>query len=173
MTTPNVPQRINPRLAHCGGIRLAFDGKALTMLAARQSVYSYPACSGHADNLGRFDYSYRSQRMRNYGPTPAGTYWLTPDDLWENAFWKIRSSNRAWGNYRIRFHPFPTTETFGRENMFLHGGNRPGSAGCIDLVHYMDQFVSDLRSELKAIKGNCQIHLDVRYEPNFVAKWQG
>ncbi|MCC6876074.1 MAG: DUF2778 domain-containing protein [Sandaracinaceae bacterium] len=42
-----------------------------------------------------------------------------------------------WGDWRIRLHPEPGTDTHGRENMFLHGGGSwgkpPGTIGCVDV----------------------------------------
>lgn len=40
---------------------------------------------------------------------------------------------RDWGLYRVPLHPQRGTNTFGRTGFFLHGGKRPGSAGCVDL----------------------------------------
>lgn len=37
-----------------------------------------------------------------------------------------------WGEWRVRLYPYPGTNTHGRDNFFLHGGKKPGSAGCID-----------------------------------------
>ncbi len=37
-----------------------------------------------------------------------------------------------WGRWRIRLHPKRGTKSYGRDNFFLHGGSKPGSAGCID-----------------------------------------
>jgi hypothetical protein len=38
-----------------------------------------------------------------------------------------------WGEYRVRLYPTKETDTCGRTNFFLHGGEKPGSAGCIDI----------------------------------------
>jgi len=91
---------------------------------------------------------------------PEGTYWINPDELWTNRWYKSGSVD-AWGNYRITIHPFTTTDTFKRGGFFIHGGKVLGSAGCIDLTKYMDTFVSDLSSELATRA--CQIHLKVDY----------
>jgi hypothetical protein len=68
----------------------------------------------------------------------------------------------AWGNYRIIIHPYPTTETFGRGGMFIHGGDTPGSAGCVDLWDAMDTFVQDLHTEI-GTNTDCMIPLRVNY----------
>ena len=49
-------------------------------------------------------------------------------------------SKRGWGNLRVNLEPAPETETYGRTSMYIHGGDVPGSAGCIDLVEYAEDF---------------------------------
>jgi hypothetical protein len=122
--------------------------------------YSYPAVSGSPDSRGGFDYSATRQRTRNAGPIPEGVYWIRPDELWENAWYK-RASVGAWGDYRITIHPFTTTTTFGRGGFFIHGGATRGSIGCIDLTSNMNSFAQDLIKESGLRK--CQIHLTVEY----------
>ena len=80
---------------------------------------------------------------------------------WKHPF----MSRSSWGNYRIIIHPYPTTETFGRGGMFLHGGDTPGSAGCIDLWDAMDTLVSDLNAEVGS-NIDCVIPLRVHYTNN-------
>ena len=53
----------------------------------------------------------------------------------------------SWGNYYARLEPQPDTETFGRDGFYIHGGNEPGSAGCIDLHDYNDDFFDRLRGQ--------------------------
>ncbi len=54
----------------------------------------------------------------------------------------------AWGPYRIPIRQSSAQEkSTGRKNMFIHGGDSPGSAGCIDLVDQMEIFVSYLKKE--------------------------
>ena len=38
-----------------------------------------------------------------------------------------------WGKFRVPLQPDPSTKTLGRDGFFLHGGKKPGSAGCIDV----------------------------------------
>lgn len=153
-------ERYNPTLPHCGLLELQFNGSHLTMTGGGRT-YSYSAVSGKPQTDGTFDYSQARQQLRNIGPIPEGTYWIRPDELWENAWYKPASTD-AWGNYRITIHPFVTTVTHGRGGFFIHGGTTPGSAGCIDLTNHMDQFVEDLRREVGR-NTTCQIHLVVRY----------
>jgi hypothetical protein len=47
----------------------------------------------------------------------------------------------AWGHHRVWLHPKDGTTTFGRGGFSIHGGDDPGSAGCIDLTTNMPYFV--------------------------------
>lgn len=157
-------ERYNPSLAYCkGSIRLDFDGNKLTMYGGANLPYTYPAVSGRPTGPGGFDYSSERQRISKAGPIPAGIYWIRPDELWGNAWYHVTASRSAWGNFRISIHPFTTTETFGRGGFFIHGGDTPGRAGCIDLSLSMDKFVSDLRREVGENR-TCKIHLSVTYQ---------
>ena len=49
-------------------------------------------------------------------------------------------SRFAWGNYRYALIKDPTTNTFGRGSMYLHGGSVPGSIGCVDLSVGINDF---------------------------------
>jgi RHS repeat-associated protein len=69
------------------------------------------------------------------GPIPEGTYILRPTEC---SGGPIRSIPRRlffgdWGTYRVPLHPADDTDTKGRDGFFMHGGEDPGSAGCIDL----------------------------------------
>jgi hypothetical protein len=152
-------ERYDPTIAHCSALTLHFNGRKLVMRGGAQT-YEYTAVSGRPQS-GKFDYSREAQRQAKRGPIPEGIYWIRPDQMWENAWYKI-GSREAWGNYRITIHPFTTTGTYGRGGFFIHGGAVPGSAGCIDLTTEMDQFVSDLRRELGG-RETCQTHLFVEY----------
>ena len=117
---------------------------------------NYPAVSGKADPGGFFDYGISEQKKFDEGPIPEGSYWITPSELWKNAWYK-RAPVAGWGNYRITIHPFVLTNTYGRGGLFIHGGARPGSSGCIDLTSHMDQFVQDLVREA----GTRECHVSV------------
>lgn len=156
---PYAGERYDPNYAHCSALTLHFDGRTLTLRGGR-TVHTYNAVSGRLIN-GGFDHSANAQRQRSSGPIPAGTYWIRPDEFWENAWYRM-GSRAAWGNYRITIHPFRPTETYGRGGFFIHGGTAPGSAGCIDLISEMDRFYNDLRAEV-GTRETCQIHLFVSY----------
>ena len=154
-------ERYNPTLPHCGSLKISFDGSKLTLSGASKS-YSFPAVSGKPDNKGRFDYNPARQTQANIGPIPEGVYWIRPDELWENAWWRIGASDAAWGEYRISIHPFMKTETHKRGGFFIHGGTVPGSAGCIDLTTKISDFIKALRAGLGSQR-TCQIHVTVDY----------
>lgn len=158
-------ERYDPTLAHCHAISFIFDGNWLTMFSSGKLLKAYPAVSGRPlagkDGAAAFDYSAARQKLGSVGPIPAGTYWIKPDELWENAWYKP-APTRAWGKYRITIHPFSTTVTHGRGGFFIHGGTVAGSAGCIDLTTYIEDFVNDLRTQLGTTLA-CQIHLTVDY----------
>ena len=63
----------------------------------------------------------------------------------------------AWGNHRILLEAEKETYTNGRSGFFVHGGNNPGSNGCVDLTDSMDEFTRWFRGY-----GN-DIMLDVMY----------
>jgi RHS repeat-associated protein len=86
-------------------------------------VATYPATSGEP---GVTDPSASWQ-----GPIPPGSYTLNPSEISEGGF--FRNLLGDWGQYRVPLHPNQGTNTFGRNNFFLHGGRKPGSAGCIDV----------------------------------------
>jgi len=65
------------------------------------------------------------------GPIPPGLYYLLPSEISQGGF--LRNLLGDWGKYRVPLHPFRNTETYNRSNFFLHGGKKPGSAGCIDI----------------------------------------
>jgi hypothetical protein len=152
-------ERYDPTIEHCSALTLHFDGRTLTLKGGRV-VHTYNAVSGKSIG-GKFDYSAEAQRKRNRGPIPEGTYWIRPDEFWENAWYKP-GSTEGWGNYRVTIHPFTTTPTHERGGFFIHGGAVPGSAGCIDLAGEMDQFFKDLKAEVGR-RETCQIHLFVKY----------
>ncbi len=140
-------------------ISLHFDGKWLEMRTGDYKV-SFGAVSGKPSKGDSFDYSKARQKLAGVGPIPEGQYWIDPDDLWENTWYKV-GSREAWGNYRITLRVFPMTNTYGRGGFFIHGGTTAGSAGCIDLTTAMDAFVT----KMNAYKGTkkCYILVTVKY----------
>ena len=65
------------------------------------------------------------------GPIPPGEYDLDPGKITPGNW--MRDLTGDWGNWRVPLEPRPGTDTKGRNGFFMHGGKKPGSAGCIDL----------------------------------------
>ena len=130
---------------------LKFDGRYLKLYDGEEVVGEWPAVSGK-ENFG----SGRDQNKRNYGPIPEGTYDIKQSryqsmsewDRWWPGRWP--GGTRSWGTERVWADPTKaTTEsglTFGRRDMAIHGGEIPGSAGCIDLTQQMADFARKFRS---------------------------
>ena len=135
---------------------LQFDGQNLIWLENGKPVKYYPAQSGH-NGFQSAIYT----NVPNDGPIPEGHYLLrkgTGQD-YENDYWhKLRryppvswvttnnwtNTPAAWGQQRIPIQPQQGTNTFGRDSMYVHGGdNGFGSAGCIDLERGMPNFYQD------------------------------
>ena len=158
-------ERFKPKVPVCfkSKLSLLFDGNSLILSIADKNIkkISYPAASGKLNEHKKFDYSLSRQKMPFLGPIPEGNYWIKPSELWKNA-WYRPGSTSAWGNYRLAIHPYPSTKTYGRGGFFIHGGRIPGSAGCIDLTSYVDQFIGDIRKALPGSK-ECYIPLTVKY----------
>ena len=92
------------------------------------------------------------------GPIPEGDYTLDPKEISEVHGFRnwLRNLLGDWGTYRTPLHPLDTTETYGRSRFFLHGGNTPGSAGCVDLGK------SDLLlfPQIKNLDHNVNVHVE-------------
>jgi len=72
----------------------------------------------------------------------------------------------AWGDYRIPIIPKSSTNTFGRDSMYIHGGGFPGTIGCIDLLDQISHFVSLYETILK-VNSLKTLPLYVDYSGNF------
>ncbi len=112
--------------------KLIFDGKKLIDQQYKDSKLvrsvAYPATSGV---IGSTD-----PKQKNQGPIPEGKYYLNTKDISHNPLRAVTNHFLGdWGLYRVPLHPDPKTNTFGRKDFYIHGGNKPGSAGCIDLGH--------------------------------------
>jgi hypothetical protein len=145
-----------------GNVELVFDGTQLTVSGAVGQ--SFPAVSGTPDSRGDFDYSLARQQLENAGPIPEGEYWIAPAQM--KSLWYYPASwvplagraKAAWGSHRITIHPFDGTVTFGRGGFFIHGGDSPGSIGCIDLTSEIGDF-----ADLVEPFGGKKIKLTVTY----------
>jgi hypothetical protein len=126
----------------------AVSGKALP---PDQGMYGGATVGGyeHSD----FDYSLEAQKVADKGPIPEGIYWLDPTELHDMHYWHhvpnpgYPFESGGWGKHRITIHPHISTQTYGRGGFFIHGGDAPGSIGCIDLWDHMEDFVPVLEDE--------------------------
>lgn len=163
-------------------LRAVFNGKTFTIYEGEDVIASFPADSGA--NIPVMDVIPDSEDVmpnevfmnnpkwtdiENLGSIPEGEYTIggiqentTPKNNWDRLENWIRTSKfegerSSWGNYRM---PITSKQKMGRGGFFVHGGDIPGSAGCIDLSAGMDNLIDFLRQ--KNYNGN--LDLTVRYE---------
>ena len=83
-----------------------------------------------------------SQDQRDRGPIPIGYSSAAARELGDPPAYRDLVRNLLplrefgggdWGDWRVPLRPLPGTNTYGRSGFFIHGGSRPGSAGCIDI----------------------------------------
>jgi hypothetical protein len=74
-------------------------------------------------------------------------YFIDPIDIrqYREPIDKGRWDRAAWGDYRVRLKPALGTDTLGRSGLFLHGGERPGTAGCISIGNQDSVLIPKLR----------------------------
>lgn len=138
---------------------LKFDGKSLSyswQTTDKEGKRSLSSVSFHAvsgrpqenkDGSYSFSYSDARQKDKGKGGLPEGIYSINKSEL---QFWADLSiANKtisttglggawkggqyAWGRHRYWINPEDGTNTYGRNNFSIHGGDSWGSAGCIDL----------------------------------------
>lgn len=75
---------------------------------------------------------------RDKGPIPLGEYALNTNNISEvgGLRYLARRLTGDWGHYRVPLAPTAETNTFGRDGFYIHGGDTPGSKGCIDVGKY-------------------------------------
>jgi uncharacterized protein RhaS with RHS repeats len=173
--------------------RLVFDGKQICRMSddLKECKKCWDAVSGKdLDGNGKFDdFSEADQKQKGKGPIPEGEYelpsnkttdpskdgnWDTDDwnkyeksdgDGWKP--WKTNVDPRGkgpWGDRFGRLKPKAGTNTHGRTDFNIHGGNEPGSAGCIDIGCNDKDFYDDIRKDFGG--GSVQVTVD-----NCSPKW--
>lgn len=121
---------------------IIFDGENVTIYDDdKHPIRSWPAVSGRPGTTKD------DQHIKGRGPIPEGSYTLDPNKTDKlNPFdprdydWWITGGPYAWGWERVPIDPDEGTNTYGRGGFFVHGGKVPGSAGCVDLTSYADDF---------------------------------
>jgi hypothetical protein len=129
------------------GSLLWFDGAQLVLLntADGSEVRRWPAFSGTPG----IPASPANLRLSDIGSIPAGLFSINPkdtqsrataEDIWDWVDW-VRKE-RSWGTYYTALHPVDVEDPQAaqRDKMFIHGGARPGTAGCLDLVDQNEDF---------------------------------
>jgi hypothetical protein len=129
------------------GSLLWYDGAQLVLLdtADGSEARRWPAFSGTPG----ISASPANQRRENTGSIPAGLFTIDPketqskataDDLWDWIAWV--NKERSWGTYYTALHSayVDDPQAARRSKMFIHGGARPGTAGCLDLVDQSEDF---------------------------------
>lgn len=98
---------------------------------------------------GMLGSSFQDQGKSDYGPIPEGTYevnpekidYLDPDDSWAPG---------DWGKSRVKLTATPETKRgqlekgIDRWGLFGHGGERPGTLGCLDFGDDEEDFFNTL-----------------------------
>ncbi|WP_462105762.1 hypothetical protein [Campylobacter concisus] len=173
---------------------LEFDGEFLSIHITYnelKQVHSFKAVSGAPIKGGSnyyFDYSKKRQLLANEGPVPEGTYYITPlssnkDDAiqyWEKldnvqhfkasiAMGSWPGGKKSWGSVRIPILPKSVTllddsKEIKRNNFFIHGGEKAGSRGCIDLCENDIRFFEVLLNYIELIKSKDKIPLIIKYK---------
>ncbi len=154
-------------------LRLEFDGKELRIMRGKHLLKAFPAVSGRVLEDGTFDYSQERQKLGFTGPIPEGNYGVHIEDTqnWEEigSLQQGKASigrgtwpggTKSWGEHRVQIIPLEGTNTYGRDNMFIHGGSIPGSAGCIDLTTSNNDFFSFMKNSFNKINF---FNLNVKY----------
>lgn len=119
---------VNTVLVYNGDILVACQGGRAVQMG-RPVFSGFVGCRGSD-----------SQDVAGYGELPNGVYLLNAADK------ELMPSEKrvAWGKYRIPLLPSNESNTFGRNNFYLHGTDDPKknrSGGCISLGTQIDEFV--------------------------------
>lgn len=125
---------------------LANPSKETNKISSSGKAITIPITSGR---IGITD-----QRLKGQGPIPRGNYWIDPKEISGGYIkalkWNLMDGD--WGLYRTPLHPEMGTQTYGRDGFFLHGGNLPGSAGCIDVGEFDETIFYILKEEKTKVK---------------------
>lgn len=116
-----------------------FNGTLLSVYEDDKKIAEWPAVSGQPEYQNP-----QYQNKKEVGPIPAGVYVARKKDLQNRddygpikKYTSWPGGERGWGKHRVWLEPSKETDTFGRGGFSIHGGDVPGSAGCIDLTSGM------------------------------------
>ena len=140
--------------------RLEFNGYSLKWMSGNEMIHEWYAMSG-APKTGKDSHNHDPNEKQSQpgGPTPEGRYQIGFPEIKKTdgkAFlrsiaatlgiggvksynWNVAGSGNSWGMMRYYLYP-EGHDALGRTDMYIHGGDEPGSIGCIDLVGNLYQF---------------------------------
>ncbi len=138
---PTKPVTMHPQ-TDCA---MTFDGQNLNLYQGENLVGRIPAMSGAHGYQAR-----QYQTVKNRGPLPEGMYYVdqagrqyinpVTEALGHVSLGGWSGGRSAWGDSRAWLKPIDRQNTFGRDGFSIHGGDIPGSAGCIDITSHMPEF---------------------------------
>ncbi len=121
-----------------------FDGKTLAVYDEGEKIVDFEAVSGKPGYQ-----SSQYQNKKDTGPIPEGTYVARKKDFQNRddygpikRYTSWPGGEHGWGKHRVWLEPSKETNTYGRGGFSIHGGEEPGSAGCIDLTSEMPGFAN-------------------------------
>jgi len=115
--------------------KLFFDGEQVVAYDPGNGTIlgRWDAVSGDLNEEGESNPD--NVQVEDVGPIPEGEFTVDPGDSNENKWWKPGwGSEESWGNVRTEIKPKSGTEVHDRDGMYMHGGEEPGSAGCVDMT---------------------------------------
>ncbi|WP_457585824.1 hypothetical protein [Ensifer canadensis] len=134
-------------------IKLHFDGKRLNATENGRYAGGWDGVSGKpGSQVPQF------QKFSDTGPIPECVYdaeqlQYPPADSWERMKGRVGRGTwpgleAAWGNSRafLKARSIADPQAAHRSGFSIHGGEDPGSAGCIDLTDGMDRFADFYRN---------------------------
>jgi len=166
-TVPKSPKVADKKVVTPGTPKLTFNGHWLCWAwpDGKKSV-CWAAVSGRSGYQSK-----EYQKTADKGPIPEGKWLISqskyqkmPDRDWIdqiiNEFGRGAwpGGESSWGKSRIWLTPIQGTQTHGRSGFSIHGGDSPGSAGCIDLTNQLESFIKTFREYGK------DVELTVKYE---------
>jgi type VI secretion system secreted protein VgrG len=134
---------------------LVFDGEQLCWMNGDDLLDEcWPSVSGRQGHQTSSE-----QCAQNKGPLPEGVWAVRQSELQEigdrNPLEMIAAEfgrtawpggESSWGRFRIWLHPHFGVNTCNRSGFSIHGGDSPGSAGCIDMTNNIEAFVVKFRN---------------------------
>lgn len=147
-----------------------FDGDSLSIFHNGKVIKKWPARAGRGktpkDSRKTVCQTPKYQACKNIGPTPAGEYWISQNEIQylDNVTFGNYQTWKFWGNAkqknltmfgesRVLLVPSDSTNIFEREkDMYIHGGDVLGSAGCIDLATNISDFMDWFAKQTDFVK---------------------